>query len=287
MSEHTWSELVPAYVLDVLDVEDRERFDAHVGSCARCAEDVRSYREAVADLADAVVPATPPPDLGARILERARAERAGPVLVAGPPTSGEAAPRSATAPDATSLASVRHARSYTRVLPWLVAGTGIAASIAFSLGLSRTRGELTRLQQRLDDTGARVTALAADSARADSVVRTVLQSDLRTAFLNRDGAEPELHLFWSPGEARVLMAAFTLPPAAPGRTYQLWGIRAGDDPVSLGTFDTAADGTTLRFINVSRDARFDVSAVTDEPAGGSPQPTTQPFLVGSWSAAAP
>ena len=26
----------------------------------------------------------------------------------------------------------------------------------------------------------------------------------------------------------------------------------------------------------------DLSAVTEEPAGGSPQPTQQPFLVGSW-----
>lgn len=56
---------------------------------------------------------------------------------------------------------------------------------------------------------------------------------------------------------------------AGGRTYQLWKIEGGT-PVSLGVFQqglltNAAPGTTI--------------AVSIEPAGGSPQPTTTPLFV--------
>ncbi|MCP2013975.1 anti-sigma-K factor RskA [Deinococcus sp. HSC-46F16] len=58
-------------------------------------------------------------------------------------------------------------------------------------------------------------------------------------------------------------------PLPPERTYQLWRIENGT-PVSLGTFErgllvTLAPGSTL--------------AVSVEPPGGSPQPTTPPLFV--------
>lgn len=58
-------------------------------------------------------------------------------------------------------------------------------------------------------------------------------------------------------------------PLPPERTYQLWRIRDGT-PVSLGIFErsllvTLAPGSTL--------------AVSVEPPGGSPQPTTTPLVV--------
>jgi anti-sigma-K factor RskA len=94
-----------------------------------------------------------------------------------------------------------------------------------------------------------------------------------------------MHLFWNPETDRLVMAAFDLPPAEAGRTYQLWGIQTGLDPVSLGVFQTDAQGRALLVQTVPDGLDFEISAVTDEPAGGSPQPTTTPFLAGSWSAA--
>jgi hypothetical protein len=55
--------------------------------------------------------------------------------------------------------------------------------------------------------------------------------------------------------------------------------------VSLGTFDTGADGTAVVALSIPAGAAFDVSALTEEPAGGSGQPTTTPFLAGPWRAA--
>lgn len=217
--------------------------------------------------------------------------------VAGPQaTSAQAAPRDAKAsageqpkPEDSKVRPIQSAPSHNRfaILPWLVAGTGIAASIAFSIGLTNTRSELFDAETRFQSASQRVAALVTDSARADSILQALVQPGLRTAFLSQSGADPELHLFSGANDSRIVLTAFNLPPAGPGRTYQLWGINTGSDPVSLGTFSTLADGTALSLISVQQGATFEVSAVTDEPAGGSPQPTTQPFLVGTWSADAP
>ncbi len=56
-----------------------------------------------------------------------------------------------------------------------------------------------------------------------------------------------------------------------------------EDPVSLGTFNSGPDNSVLQTIAAVADQEFDIGAVTDEPAGGSPQPTTTPFLVGDWA----
>ena len=56
------------------------------------------------------------------------------------------------------------------------------------------------------------------------------------------------------------------------------------DASSQRAFDTSPDGTALLALGVPPGIDFEISAVTDEPAGGSGQPTTQPFLVGSWGA---
>ena len=59
----------------------------------------------------------------------------------------------------------------------------------------------------------------------------------------------------------------------------MWLIPAKGNPISAGTFRREADATAvlLRPGLVERDAA--AVAVTVEPEGGSPQPTTTPFLV--------
>ena len=52
--------------------------------------------------------------------------------------------------------------------------------------------------------------------------------------------------------------------------------------MSVGTFNTAAGGRAIVTLPAPAGLRPDLSAVTEEPAGGSPQPTQQPFLVGAW-----
>lgn len=82
---------------------------------------------------------------------------------------------------------------------------------------------------------------------------------------------------------RVVFHANNLPPLPAGRVYQLWLIR-GPAPqvVSGGIFTlTPARSAEVEFTQGSLIQGVQAVAVTDEPAGGSPGPTGQKFLVGA------
>ncbi len=82
---------------------------------------------------------------------------------------------------------------------------------------------------------------------------------------------------------RVVFHANNLPPLPAGRVYQLWLIR-GPAPqvVSGGIFTlSAARSGEVEFTQGSLIQGVQAIAVTDEPAGGSPGPTGQKFLVGA------
>lgn len=69
-------ELTAAYALDALGADERERFEAHLGNCAECREELAAFGETAAALAWGVESPAPPPALRERILAAAAAERA-------------------------------------------------------------------------------------------------------------------------------------------------------------------------------------------------------------------
>ena len=68
-------ELTAAYALHALDSEEREAYEAHLGSCAKCREELAALGETAAALAWGVESPEPPPALRGRILAAAAAER--------------------------------------------------------------------------------------------------------------------------------------------------------------------------------------------------------------------
>jgi anti-sigma factor RsiW len=66
-------ELSALYALDVLDADERARFEEHLVECERCSSELASLRDTAAGLAF-VAGAPPPAELRERILEAARAE---------------------------------------------------------------------------------------------------------------------------------------------------------------------------------------------------------------------
>jgi anti-sigma-K factor RskA len=67
-----------------------------------------------------------------------------------------------------------------------------------------------------------------------------------------------------------------LPAPGAGRDIQAWVIRPGDDPVPAGI--VSFEGSTGRLTIDARLQAGDTVAVTDEPQGGSAQPTSAPLL---------
>ncbi len=82
-------------------------------------------------------------------------------------------------------------------------------------------------------------------------------------------------------ERRAVVLISALSPAV-GRDYELWVIRSGSPPVPAGILKPGQDGKILAEVDPTllQAGRPDMFAVTVEPLGGSPAPTTTPFLVG-------
>jgi hypothetical protein len=76
MGTEALHDLTPAYALDALDPAERREYEAHLALCERCREELASLSEAASALAYGVEAPAPPAQLRARILDRARAERA-------------------------------------------------------------------------------------------------------------------------------------------------------------------------------------------------------------------
>ncbi len=243
MTDHQWQELAAPYALSALAQEERAEFEAHLAECATCRAEVQAFREVSGLLAHAAPAAVPPRALRERILRGARQVR--PIAARGRP-----------------------------LLPWLAAAAAVLA-VAAGYGYWTARVAQTALRGALDSTRARL-----DSA--NQLVAAVLDSAVGTADLAATGKPPSMRLFWNHARNLVVVAAFELPPAPAGRTYQLWAIKKGQAPVSVGTFNTPPAGRTVVTLRMPAGFKPDLSAVTEEPAGGSRQPTQQPFLVGSW-----
>jgi anti-sigma-K factor RskA len=79
-----------------------------------------------------------------------------------------------------------------------------------------------------------------------------------------------------------VFTAAHLPAAPPGRVYQLWFI-AGKTPVSAGLLASPnAQGSLTTTIATPVDLpNPDALAVSIEPAGGSPGPTGDIYLIGA------
>jgi anti-sigma-K factor RskA len=258
MTDHHWTELAAAYPLGALAPGERADFEVHLAECAACRAEVQAFREVTGLLAYDAPAATPAPALRDRVLRESRRVRS-------------IDRRSATP------------------WPWLVAAAALvlALVLGYSNWSSRAdrsalRSELESTRSRLDSTSARLDSTRARLDSTNQLVATVLDSTVATADLVATGKAPSIRLFWNRTRNVVIAAAFDLPPAPAGRSYQLWAIRKGQPPVSLGTFNPPPSGRATVTVRMPAGFQPDLSAVTEEPAGGSPQPTQQPFLVGPW-----
>lgn len=124
-------------------------------------------------------------------------------------------------------------------------------------------------------------------AEKEAVLRTLLGGGDALLVVNMgvpNATGPGMQFFWNVKDGRGVLHAFRLPQTAQGRAYQLWLIRDGQ-PVPSRVFTPDGDGSTTLFDIELPQSTTGVTAVavTEEPAGGSKLPTTQPFLVGTVS----
>ncbi len=258
MSASPWEEKAAAYALDALDATERREFEALLANSSDARRDVAELREVVSLLAYAAPPSAPPASLRARVL--ADAQRVRPIGAARSVREERAgeAPRS---------------RSALALVPYLALAASLAGLVVLGSRYVSERDARSTLAAATD-------SLRQVLASRDVIINALLAPEVESVKLTATDRPPSARMYWNRTTGQVILAAFQLPPAREGRTYQLWGIAKGGAPVSLGTFNTLATGEGRHVATTPAGLTIDVGAVTEEPAGGSPQPTSAPFLVG-------
>lgn len=255
MSDHDkWAESAAAYAIDALDTSEHAAFEDHLSSCSACRADIDEMREAAALLAYAAPSqGQPSAALRERVLREAR--------------------------DMRPVASAQQRRSRFAVLPWLAAAASLTLAALTGMRLLSERDERARLALQLEQ-------VRTDLAVRDSTIAAFLGPEVHVVSLSPTGEKPSMRVFWNHTRNIFIVTAFNVPRAPDGKTYQLWAIRKGQQPLSMGTFNTDASGRAtaiLTVANVITDGGFiDLCGLTMEPAGGSDQPTETPRLVGEW-----
>jgi anti-sigma-K factor RskA len=118
-------------------------------------------------------------------------------------------------------------------------------------------------------------------AQRERTLNWILEPGIELSLLNTTGtAEPRIQFFVNRQRRVAMVHAFNLSPAEAGRVYQLWFIQDGK-PVPSVTFNSEADGHAMvENINVPAGRGITHAAVTVEPTGGSPAPTSPVMLLG-------
>lgn len=116
-------------------------------------------------------------------------------------------------------------------------------------------------------------------------LRELTSPSTRVVELQGQGTTPQARarIYWKEADRRWHVFVEDLPAVQGDRDYQLWFVPpAGTDPVSARVFNTNAEGSAEFEIPVPPGiTALMAAAVTVEPAGGSPQPTSGFALLGA------
>ena len=251
-----------AYALDSLAPDERAAVDAHLRTCSSCRDELRAMSETAAALATGV-PSHPMDQIRRNAMKQRLVERA--------------------RTDATRVTPIRSAAIPARPsrLPWWIAA---AASVAFIVAMyqrSEVGRERDTLSAALSAESVQVAALRDSLAARERTLLAMSGADVKVVELVANNRRPNARMFWAQSTNTWTMFAHDLPAPPAGRTYQLWLITRTGQRISAGTFapDPSGGAVVSAQYPLAPDA-LQMIAVTEEPAGGVPQPTGEVLIAG-------
>lgn len=293
MSHDEAAELLEAAALDTLPADEQERVLSHAATCPICGPELARLRDAVALLAFAV-PAVPgDPARLERVRTRLLARARGDVAVA--ESSSHAAPgshddggqvaapavvRGGAARDSLDVDRGRQRAGTLAVVGWALAA---AATIAAVVVIGRDRARFThQLFVERHEASATVDSMRRLLDARDHMVAQLTGPQVAVVELTASGARaPSARMFWDRATNGWTFVAHDLPAPPAGRTYQLWLVTPASK-VSAGTFAPEPNGDALVRATYPLPAdSLRAVAVTEEPAGGSTQPTGPLVIAGT------
>ncbi len=239
-------ELLAPYALGAVSTVEADHVREHLPGCEICRMDLARLSEVVSALPLAVDEAQPPARLKQRILGIARGDAAAAARFGEadlPENPGQA----------VDLPSGRPVRSWAGIRRW----SPIAAAAAIAAVLLTWNLQLQTQVNNSRDLAARSVATAPMKSRSGGEVGQI-------TYLAQQ------HV------ALVSLRGMAAP--AGGRTYEVWIVDAHGRATPAGVFLPDGDGSKL--LVLTQDIGHKSIAVSEEPAGGSAQPTSPPFIRG-------
>lgn len=235
-----------AYALHALAPDERVEFERHLEVCPACAQEVRELAATTTRLGLAVA-VTPPPEMKQQVLRRIATERQEP-----PKVTRES--RGAGGGAARGRALSRFALAAC-----------LAAAAAFG-------GVAVWQHQEAQDARARASASQEQSQELAAVLAAP-DAKVSTGELT-DGATGTVVVSRGQDKAAFIASGMAKPPS--GKVYQLW---FNDDGTmrDAGLMDPSATSDSVLMAGSVGAASG--MGITVEPAGGSPQPTSDPVAL--------
>lgn len=253
-------EMYEAYALGALDAAERAGFEAHLATgCTNCAKAVEEARWLASQLAYLAPEAAPSDVLKGRLMKTVRAEAA-------------AAKRPVLAKSALPV--------------WLWAG--VAALLLLTI---YSEWNSVQLRKEIRETKERTAALLQqrgnleaqlELAKREAMILTDPAS-VKVALAANKPQMPQLEAMWH-SQMGIVLTGQRVPMPSGNRVLQLWLIpkAQGGKPMPSLTMRPDADGKLVMLVANPPEvmAQTKALAITEEPEGGSPQPTTTPMWVG-------
>lgn len=289
-----YNEILAALALDALDETEARRLAAEIADDAALNRELAELRDTAAELAFFAAAVEPAPECLDKILTAIKKDNFSSVSENGASTKLNVAETTqpAVAPKSNVLAfpaaKQRRFASYVPLVGAIAASiiaVALAVALANSIGeTNRVRAEVAGLNQKLNETGQRLSELS-DRFERESQERKILASPSSVVrALNGSGTVPtaKARLVIDPKTNRAMLFVENLPDAPAGKAYQIWWMNDPTKPAPGATFHTTADGKgELRDQVSDQFAGARIYAVTLEPEGGSTAPTSTPVLVTS------
>ena len=244
--------LYEEYALGVLEGEERAEMEAHLArACQHCTPGIEKARWVVAQLAQMSPQAQPPQSLKGKILDAAK-------------SSGNVAEFAKPAPS----------RATFPVWAWAA-----AAALAIMTGYSiRQMGnqttQLADLRQKMRIATLQNKALQ-DQLEVTRQITTVMMApdSMPLKLMPKDKNMPMVHAYLHP-HMGVALTCEQMPAIPAALTLQLWSVSKNGKPMSVAIFHPDSQGQIAIVAPVNMPMNeIAMLAVTEEPAGGSPQPT--------------
>ena len=291
-ANHIPPEDLPLIALQFLPEAEMAEALLHLEHCELCREEIARYQGDLATYAMTSDMHSPPALARERLLRRVAKEKKIIPMERPQPIATEAgeepvlAPRRGNMFDTETYEEPRRSTRATGFVAW--SGWAIAAGVAVVAGLQFHQRQL--LQNDINDMSAKLTASAAESAKAQDTLKTLTDQGALQVTLNIPPPEgvpathlPEGHVAYLADKGSLVFVASNLLQLQPYKTYELWVLPSekGRDPIPAGTFKPDEKGNaSVVMPELPKGIAAVGFGVTIEDDGGARQPTMPIVLVG-------